>query len=121
MKNLIKLEELGMLIFGIYLLWLYQVPWGIYLLVILGPDISMLGYLAGNRAGAVSYNIFHHKGLALLSFLVGAYLHNDWMQVAGIILFAHSSMDRFMGYGLKYFDGFTSTHLGLIGNAKRSK
>jgi hypothetical protein len=29
------------------------------------PDISMLGYLAGNKAGAIIYNFFHHKALGI--------------------------------------------------------
>jgi len=33
----------------------------------------------------------------------------------GIIIVGHSSMDRMLGYGLKYPDAFTHTHLGWIG------
>jgi len=36
-------------------------------------------------------------------------------QLIGIILFSHASMDRIMGYGLKYDKGFKYTHLGEIG------
>ncbi|TAG51385.1 MAG: DUF4260 family protein, partial [Runella slithyformis] len=32
----------------------------------------------------------------------------------GIILFAHSAMDRIAGYGLKYEDAFKHTHLGWL-------
>jgi hypothetical protein len=41
-----------------------------------------------------------------------------WLQLAGIILFTHSSMDRVFGYGLKYPDSFNNTHLGPIGKAR---
>jgi hypothetical protein len=34
----------------------------------------------------------------------------------GILLWAHSSLDRIMGYGLKYPDSFQHTHLGTVGN-----
>jgi hypothetical protein len=37
------------------------------------------------------------------------------MELAGVILFSHSSMDRMFGYGLKYTKGFAYTHLGTIG------
>jgi hypothetical protein len=40
--------------------------------------------------------------------------------LAGIILFAHSSMDRLFGYGLKYFTGFSDTHLGKIGKEMKT-
>lgn len=75
----------------------------------------MIGYLAGNKTGAVFYNIFHHKGIAVCVFIAGLITNNIPMQIAGIILFGHSSMDRMFGYGLKHFEGFKFTHLGLIG------
>jgi hypothetical protein len=40
------------------------------------------------------------------------------LQLTGVILFGHSSMDRMMRYGLKYFTGFRFTHLGKIGKEK---
>jgi hypothetical protein len=33
---------------------------------------------------------------------------------------AHIGMDRMIGAGLKYGDGFGHTHLGLMGAARRS-
>ena len=32
-----------------------------------------------------------------------------------MIWLAHIGIDRALGYGLKYFDGFAFTHLGRIG------
>jgi hypothetical protein len=83
--------------------------------LILFPDLSMIGYLINNKVGAICYNIFHHKGLAIAIYIIGSYLHSEALQLAGLILFGHSSMDRMMGYGLKYFEGFKFTHLGEIG------
>jgi hypothetical protein len=78
----------------------------------------MVGYLSGNKAGASLYNLFHHKGIAILVILAGAYFNNDIVKLIGIILFSHSSMDRFFGYGLKTNEGFAFTHLGKIGKDK---
>jgi len=115
MKNIIKLEETGMLALSIFSLNYLEVDWWYYLILFLGPDISMLGYLLGNKAGAACYNIFHHKGIAVALFSVG-FLYNEWwLLVAGIILFGHASMDRIFGYGLKTNEGFKFTHLGVIG------
>ena len=75
----------------------------------------MIGYAVNNKVGAVIYNFFHHKAVALAIMAAGIYLLNDRLVLAGTILFGHSSMDRFFGYGLKYFEGFKSTHLGKIG------
>ena len=54
MKNIIRLEELAMLGLSIYALTWYQADWWWYLLLVIGPDISMIGYIGGNKAGAVS-------------------------------------------------------------------
>jgi len=116
MKIILKLEELAMTAIGIYLLTVYNLGLRIWLWVILffAPDIGMLGYIINTRVGAFSYNLFHHKGIAIAVAAAGYYLHNDIAVTIGILLFAHSSFDRIMGYGLKYNDAFKHTHLGMI-------
>ncbi len=118
MKKILQLEELILLMASIYGFYLLNVEWWFYFLLVLGPDISMLGYLAGNKPGAIVYNIFHHKGIAVRIFLVGIIAQIWSMEVVGILLFGHSSMDRMFGYGLKYFTSFKQTHLGEIGSQK---
>lgn len=115
MKSVLKLEELLMFVLGIYLFAQLDYQWWWFLVLILTPDIGMLGYLIGNRTASLLYNIFHHKGLALFTYLVGSYLNLPLCQLIGVILFAHASMDRVFGYGLKYETGFKFTHLGEIG------
>ena len=115
MKNIIKLEEMAMFGMCLYALSIFHVDWWWYLIILLGPDISMLGYLGGNKAGAACYNLFHHKGIAVAIFVAGLILPNVLIQVIGIVMFGHSSMDRFFGYGLKTREGFKYTHLGIIG------
>ena len=115
MKNILKLEELGMFCLSIILYNMLGYSWWLYVLLILTPDISMLGYLVNPKAGSITYNIFHHKGIAVLIYLIGMFSFNYPLVVAGIILFGHSSMDRFLGFGLKYGDAFKHTHLGAIG------
>jgi hypothetical protein len=91
--------------------------WWWFFALLLTPDIGMLGYLAGNKIGAFTYNLFHHRGLAILLYLVGmSYLNLPLLELTGIILFSHVAMDRVFGYGLKYEKGFKFTHLGEIGN-----
>ena len=120
MKQLIQLEEAAMFLFGIFLFNQLSFSWWLFPALIFLPDISMFGYAAGNKTGAVIYNIFHHKAIALIVYVAGFYFYNEPMMFIGIILFSHSSMDRFFGYGLKYFTGFSDTHLGKIGKAKIS-
>ena len=35
-----------------------------FVLLILAPDVSMLGYVAGDRAGAALYDLVHFEGMA---------------------------------------------------------
>ena len=118
MKNVLKLEEAAM--FGLCILALahLRVPWWVYLLLAIGPDISMVGYSVNNKVGALSYNFFHHKGIAVALFVIGFLMgdfRGDIISIIGIVLFGHSSMDRMLGYGLKLKEGFQHTHLGKIG------
>lgn len=115
MKKLLKLEEAAMLLLGIWWFSLLPFAWWWFPLLLLAPDISMLGYLAGNKVGAYVYNFFHHKALAVLVLLAGIYLKDGNLQLAGIILWSHAAMDRLFGYGLKTLRGFAYTHLGKIG------
>ncbi|WP_336067559.1 DUF4260 domain-containing protein [Mesoflavibacter sp. CH_XMU1404-2] len=114
MKSILKLEELFQFILGIYLFSTLSYAWWWFLALILLPDIGMLGYLINTKIGAITYNIFHHKGLAILIFLGGIYFEIEVVQLIGIILFSHASLDRIFGYGLKYADHFKNTHLGSL-------
>jgi len=118
MKTILKLEEMAMFIFSIYVLYYLRVEWWYYIILFLGPDISMLGYLFGNKVGAVCYDIFHHKAIGITLFVTGFITNNWMMKVAGVIIYGHSSMDRMLGYGLKYFEGFKFTHLGNLEKKK---
>ncbi|WP_299224111.1 DUF4260 domain-containing protein [uncultured Aquimarina sp.] len=121
MKTTLQLEELAMLGLGIYLFSLLSFSWWLFLALFLVPDIGMLGYLINQKIGALTYNIFHHKGLAIFMYCVGIYLSNELIQLCGIILFSHAAFDRILGYGLKYEKGFKFTHLGEIGKLTQSK
>ena len=88
------------------------------MILILLPDIGMLGYVINSNIGAFVYNIFHHKGIALGILIAGMYYQIESIELTGVILFAHSAMDRLFGYGLKYPDSFSNTHMGKIGKEK---
>src|SRR5690606_16888758 len=105
---------LGMFLFSLYLFQQLHYSWWLFILLILLPDIGMLGYLINKKVGAMLYNSFHHKGIALMILLIGYLFNIIELQLIGIILFAHASLDRIFGYGLKYPDSFQNTHLGKI-------
>jgi hypothetical protein len=117
MKNLLKFEESFMFALSIFLFSKLDFAWWWYPVLLFTPDLSMIGYLINAQVGAATYNFIHVKALGIIIFILGVALANQPLQLAGIILFGHSSMDRVMGYGLKYSDAFKHTHLGLIGEA----
>ena len=119
MKTALRLEELGFFLFSIFLFSQLPFPWWYFPVLFLVPDLGMLGYLVGPGIGPAIYNLVHHRLLALLYYVLGMLLASPALALAGVITFAHSSLDRLFGYGLKYPDSFTNTHLGRIGRDAR--
>lgn len=89
--------------------------WGTFALFFLAPDISFLGYLAGSRIGALTYNAAHSYIGAIACLVAGFFLPAPVLTCTGLIWCAHIGFDRTLGYGLKYSAGFGFTHLNLVG------
>lgn len=119
MKNILKVEEVFLLGFAVYLFAGLDYAWWWFPLLFLVPDLGMVGYLGGVKLGAFTYNFVHHKGLAVFLFILGGLLPAQGLQLAGAVILGHSSFDRVMDYGLKYADDFKHTHLGWIGGKYR--
>lgn len=116
MKNVLKLEELGLLLlFTMAYFRFFPDHLGLYAGLFFVPDVSFALYLVSPAAGAAAYNVLHHKGVIAALILAGLILQNDMMIMVGLIFMSHSSFDRVFGYGLKYTDSFHHTHLGWIG------
>lgn len=114
MKTTIKIEELAQFLFAIVLFSQLDFAWWWFPALLFTPDIGMLGYLMNTKVGALTYNLFHHKAIAVVIGLSGFYLNNDLLILIGVILYAHASLDRVFGYGLKYPESFKNTHLGSL-------
>jgi hypothetical protein len=94
-------------------------PWWAFALLLIVPDVSMVGYLRGPRVGAIVYNLVHDLATGVAVAGLGLAFGSVPLAAAGAILVAHSGMDRIAGYGLKYPDAFQHTHLGWIGRARK--
>jgi hypothetical protein len=92
--------------------WLFLVP------LILLPDLSAAGFLAGPRVGTFTYNLFHNWVPGLAALAAGAWLASPAILLVAAILIAHVGMDRAVGYGLKLPGSFHDTHLGRMGRTK---
>lgn len=82
---------------------------------LLAPDLSALGYLAGPRVGAVTYNLVHNWALPALLALVAIGTGEPFFILPATAIAAHVGFDRALGYGLKLPTSFHDTHLGRIG------
>ena len=89
--------------------------WWLFGLLILAPDLSISGYLAGPRVGALAYNTLHILIVPVLLLLAGHMWGNATAMAVALIWLAHIAIDRALGYGLKLSTGFQDTHLGRIG------
>jgi uncharacterized protein DUF4260 len=89
--------------------------WPGFAVCFLAPDLAMLGYVAGPRAGAALYNLVHTYALALAVVVAGFFGGLPVLSAAGLILIAHIGFDRALGFGLKYATAFGDTHLGRGG------
>ncbi|TGQ65009.1 MAG: DUF4260 family protein [Mesorhizobium sp.] len=89
--------------------------WWLFGLLILAPDLSMLGYLRGPRVGAIAYNALHILIVPVLLLLAGHLSGHGGAVAVALIWIAHIAIDRALGYGLKLSSGFQDTHLGRIG------
>ncbi len=88
--------------------WLFAALW-------LAPDLSMLGYLAGSCWGARIYNAFHTYVTPAALALCALLLHAHFALAIALIWGNHIGVDRLLGFGLKYADGFGYTHLDRPG------
>jgi hypothetical protein len=93
-------------------------PWWLVPLVVLLPDLAMLGYLGASRLGAHIYNVVHATPVPALLVGLGWWQNRPLVAALGLVWLAHVGMDRLLGYGLKYGDDFQHTHLGHLGRHK---
>ncbi len=110
-KNILRIEGALFFLISLYVFYLREMSWLIFFLLLFTPDISMIGYLKDKKIGSVIYNLGHNYLLAIALVILGNVLPYDWMVTLGIILFAHVSLDRALGYGLKYPGDFKNTHI----------
>lgn len=113
-KILLHIEGLSVLALSVYFYGYNQFSWLFFIILLLAPDISMLGYLLNNRIGAITYNVFHTYTLALLIIFCGLMISAPIVLAIGLIWSAHIGMDRMIGYGLKYPTEFKDTHLNRV-------
>ena len=117
-RRWLRAEGLLAFLGGVVLGLLLNQPLPLFLVLLIVPDVSMLGYLRGPHAGAILYNLVHNWATAGAVLLLGLVAQSGLVILAGAVLLAHTGIDRALGYGLKYPTAFQDTHLGRIGRRR---
>ncbi len=89
-------------------------PWWLFVALVLAPDLSLVGYLAGPAIGTATYNAAHTYALPVVLAAIGVIAGAELAVQLGLIWIAHIGIDRALGYGLKYPTGFKDTHLQRV-------
>ena len=108
---LLRLEGGALFLLGLLLYSRIGGNWLAFVLLLLVPDVAMLGYLAGPRVGAAVYNLGHVSVFPAALGAAGIVADNRAVMALALIWFAHINMDRALAYGFKLQDGFKHTHL----------
>jgi hypothetical protein len=112
--SLLRVEGVALLVLSVLLYRVNGGGWLMFGVLLLAPDLSMLGYLAGPRVGAAIYNAFHAYAMPAVVSALGMIFASPVAMAVALIWFAHIGMDRTVGYGLKYPSSFNDTHLQRV-------
>ena len=83
-------------------------------MLVLAPDLSMVGYAAGRTVGAAAYDVAHTYTLPVVLGTIGVIAGAETAIQVGLIWLIHIGVDRAIGYGLKYPSAFKDTHLQRV-------
>jgi hypothetical protein len=111
----LRLEGLAVAVVSAMLYARTGASWWLFAALWLVPDLSILGYLGGSCWGARIYNAVHSYVVPAALGLSALLLPTHSLLSLALIWANHIGVDRLMGYGLKYGDGFGWTHLGRLG------
>lgn len=118
-RAVLRLEGLCVLAASAFAYSKFGAGWGVFFTCFLLPDLSFLGYFAGPRVGAFAYNATHSYIGSVTCLALSLAVPSHVPMAVGLIWSAHVGFDRALGYGLKYSQGFSYTHLGPIGRLAR--
>jgi hypothetical protein len=113
---LLRLEGAAAFLAGLTGYFMVSDAWLMLALLILAPDLSMIGYAFGPVTGSRAYNLAHTYLVPAVLGALGLWAY-PWLLPVACVWLAHIGMDRALGYGLKSESAFGQTHLGRIGRA----
>jgi hypothetical protein len=120
-RVLLHLEGAFVLLLSVLLYKQIHASWLLFFVLILAPDLFMLGYLLNVRIGAGLYNLVHTYVGPLVLVAVSIFVKYPLLLPLCLIWVAHLGMDRMLGFGLKYPTHFKDTHLQHVSSPDWAK
>ncbi|WP_025114893.1 DUF4260 domain-containing protein [Lysinibacillus fusiformis] len=114
LRKIISLEYVIAFILTVFFYGHLDFSWLSFILFLLLPDITMVGYMINSKMGALCYNMGHSLVIPAVLLVIGFTLAIPTLLMIALIWLAHIFLDRALGYGLKYDEAFTKTHLQQI-------
>ena len=113
-RHLLRLEGLALFAGCLVLYGHLDFDWVVFLVLFLAPDVSAVGFLAGGRAGAISYDLVHTLAGPVVLGAAGVAVDARVAVQLALIWAAHIGFDRAVGYGLRYPASPRETHLDRV-------
>ena len=113
-RRLLRLEGLATAGGALALYLHFGYGWVLLVVLLLAPDLSLIGYTRGARVGALAYDLAHTDVWAVGLAVAGAIGGEPRLTQVGLIWLVHIGGDRLLGYGLKYPTVFKDTHLQRV-------
>ena len=113
-RPLLRLEGAALAVGALVLYFQLDHGWLLLVVLALAPDLSLLAFLAGSRAGAAAYDVAHTTVLPVALGLAGVVADGRLAVQLALIWLTHIGVDRALGYGLKYAGSFRETHLQRV-------
>ena len=114
-KLILRVEGLAVLAVACFFYARADYSWGMFALLFLVPDVSMVGYLVNKHLGSILYNLAHNYITPAALLVYGEHTSSEILVFCALIWIAHVGFDRLLGYGLKYKTAFKYTHLSTPG------
>jgi hypothetical protein len=113
-RVLLRLEGAVVAIAALALYAHADYSWLLLAILVLAPDLSAIGFLAGPKVGTLTYNAAHTTITPIALGTIGVILPSETATAVALIWLLHIGVDRAVGYGLKYPNAFKDTHLNRV-------
>jgi hypothetical protein len=113
-RLLLRVEGAIVALAAVTLYFYADSPWWLLAVLALAPDVSFVGFAAGQRVGTATYNVAHTYVVPVALGAMGVVAESDLALQVALVWITHIGVDRTIGYGLKYPSGFKDTHLQRV-------